>query len=591
MLQRFLVYILLAFGLIVLARGCTRQLQEVYDLMHVRVVGGKAYALVEYFDKESDEPSGRLFNIHTPTSPAWDQWSSVVDNRNGPVFGMAMLPGGLAGKSGSVALENWLPSEDVVPAGTIISTIPPANNDRLLAFFTKRVSVYDPAANPPTHHSEPLPIDWPAETGAVLNGKVYIFGADFTVTSRGEGKGPLRAARFDGARWTELPVMGPDVSAGPNGFYLQAVTSSEGIRVFWRKWDREQTLGLLQEGVGPLETALFDGEQFTAIRQIQNLPAGNVSAFAASDGVRLLIQTRAPPEEAITQNGALEIWALNSTGDARQVEVIEESRVKPGLLPFVFAEYVQLEEKEYILRSNSQLFEVWKRDANGNWAFLRNPGGLKTFDLETKLLVALGMCLALIAFSAGAAYRRRQITLSLTRKIEAQELYASLGLRMGAYAVDFAIVVAVAYGFARMLDSVPSGLLGIVLRSDFPIPYMPYFFAYMMYFTLSEWLVGATVGKMMMGLRVVMDGGAPLSFWAAMVRNFVGFYERLPLFIFVPLSMILFGPRRQRMGDILSRTFVVQRGALEVFQRQRAEELAQMRETFAESAEKKESNL
>ena len=70
--------------------------------------------------------------------------------------------------------------------------------------------------------------------------------------ARGEGKGILRAARFDGARWTELPVLGPDVSAGANGFYLQSVATPEGIRVLWRKWEHEQTLGLLQEGPGPL---------------------------------------------------------------------------------------------------------------------------------------------------------------------------------------------------------------------------------------------------------------------------------------------------------------------------------------------------
>jgi len=589
MVQRFLIYIFVGIGLIFLARGCTREMQEVYDLVHVRVVGGKAYALVEYLDKDSDEFNGRLFNIHMPTSATWDQWTSVVDNRTGPVFGMTSLPGGLAGKPGVVVFESWPPGEDAVPGNVRVSKIPPAHGDRILTFFDKRVSVYDPGVNPASHHSEPLPFSWPAETGAMLNGSLYIFGADFETGARGAGKGPLRAAKYDGATWTELPVLGPDVTAGNQGFYLQAVTAPEGVRVFWRKWEHEQTLGvLLREGTGPLETAIFDGSTFTAIRQIQNLPAGNVSAFAASDGVKLLIQSRAPPEEAITQNGAMEVWALNSTGDARQVEVIEESRQKPGLLPFVFAEYVQVGDKEFILRSNSQLFEIWLRDPNGNWASKRNPGGIKPFDLETKMLVGLGMCLALVAFSAGAAYRRRQITLSLTRKIEAQELYATLGLRMGAYAVDFAIVAALAYAVARMVDSVPSGLLGIVFRSESLIPYMPYFFAYMMYFTLAEWLIGASVGKMLMGLRVVMDGGAPLSFWSALVRNFVGFYERLPLFIFVPMSMILFGPRRQRMGDILSRTFVVQRGALEVFQRQRAEELAQLRDQLAEPAGKKE---
>jgi len=38
--------------------------------------------------------------------------------------------------------------------------------------------------------------------------------------------------------------------------------------------------------------------------------------------------------------------------------------------------------------------------------------------------------------------------------------------------------------------------------------------------------------------------------------------------------LIILGPRRQRMGDLVSRTFVVQKGAFEAFKRQRTQELA-----------------
>ena len=78
-----------------------------------------------------------------------------------------------------------------------------------------------------------------------------------------------------------------------------------------------------------------------------------------------------------------------------------------------------------------------------------------------------------------------------------------------------------------------------------------------------------------------VDGGAPLTFWAALVRNFTGFYERQILFAPIAASMIVFGPRRQRLGDIFARTFVVQHGALEMFKKQRAAELAQMRDQLA----------
>ena len=101
------------------------------------------------------------------------------------------------------------------------------------------------------------------------------------------------------------------------------------------------------------------------------------------------------------------------------------------------------------------------------------------------------------------------------------------------------------------------------------LPPPPFLACYMLYFLLSEWLYGATPGKFVMGLRVIDYGGGKPSLWAALIRNVVGLVERHPSMLIVVLPMMIFNPRRQRMGDLLSRTVVVQKQRLDLFLAQR----------------------
>jgi uncharacterized RDD family membrane protein YckC len=78
------------------------------------------------------------------------------------------------------------------------------------------------------------------------------------------------------------------------------------------------------------------------------------------------------------------------------------------------------------------------------------------------------------------------------------------------------------------------------------------------YFILLEWLWnGQTIGKRLLGLRVIGTDGAPASFAAILVRNFVRIVDFLPAFYGVGLAAIALSPRSQRLGDLAAGTFVV----------------------------------
>ena len=76
------------------------------------------------------------------------------------------------------------------------------------------------------------------------------------------------------------------------------------------------------------------------------------------------------------------------------------------------------------------------------------------------------------------------------------------------------------------------------------------------YFLLFEALNhGRTPGKQLMGIRVVMDTGHPITFAAAAVRNLIRVVDALP-FGLVGLAFVLFHPQNKRLGDIVAGTVV-----------------------------------
>jgi uncharacterized RDD family membrane protein YckC len=81
---------------------------------------------------------------------------------------------------------------------------------------------------------------------------------------------------------------------------------------------------------------------------------------------------------------------------------------------------------------------------------------------------------------------------------------------------------------------------------------------YVIYTTAVESLSGRTLGKLLLGLRVVGLDGKPASTGALVTRNMLRVIE-VGLF-FVPALMILVFPLRQRAGDVAAGTLVVTDG-------------------------------
>jgi len=77
------------------------------------------------------------------------------------------------------------------------------------------------------------------------------------------------------------------------------------------------------------------------------------------------------------------------------------------------------------------------------------------------------------------------------------------------------------------------------------------------YHALCEAAAGATLGKWILGLRVLRADGSRLTIGAAILRNLLRPLEGEGMFLLGGLVMAN-SPRRQRLGDLLGRTIVVQ---------------------------------
>jgi uncharacterized RDD family membrane protein YckC len=85
------------------------------------------------------------------------------------------------------------------------------------------------------------------------------------------------------------------------------------------------------------------------------------------------------------------------------------------------------------------------------------------------------------------------------------------------------------------------------------VPFIP------AYYIVFEAMVGATPGKLLLGLRVEKLDGRRFSLAAAVIRNLVRYADAMPFgWYFVAAILITLTPRRQRLGDLVAGTSVRQ---------------------------------
>ncbi|KOP82509.1 RDD family protein [Cytobacillus solani] len=78
------------------------------------------------------------------------------------------------------------------------------------------------------------------------------------------------------------------------------------------------------------------------------------------------------------------------------------------------------------------------------------------------------------------------------------------------------------------------------------------------YFFVFEFFSGGkTIGKKMIGIRVIQDNGHSLTLLSSFIRNLLRIIDSLPANYFLGLIMIFFHSKHKRIGDLVAGTIVV----------------------------------
>ena len=91
-------------------------------------------------------------------------------------------------------------------------------------------------------------------------------------------------------------------------------------------------------------------------------------------------------------------------------------------------------------------------------------------------------------------------------------------------------------------------------------PALLFFLVAFGYFVVMEKTQGATLGKKLMGLRVVRESGEAMDWGAVIIRNLLRFIDGIAFYL-VGAIVVWVSKKRQRLGDMAAKTLVVRAGA------------------------------
>ena len=134
--------------------------------------------------------------------------------------------------------------------------------------------------------------------------------------------------------------------------------------------------------------------------------------------------------------------------------------------------------------------------------------------------------------------------------------YAGVGMRAVATIIDLVVLFVVGYLIALVSGQTTSG--GFNLEG---VPALLWFVLSTAYYVVLEAQLGGTVGKQLLGLKVVTTEGSPIDYRAALIRTVLRIVDGF-FFYLVAAILVWQSPRRQRLGDRVAGTVVVPRASV-----------------------------
>jgi len=253
----------------------------------------------------------------------------------------------------------------------------------------------------------------------------------------------------------------------------------------------------------------------------------------------------------------LYLCKLNAAGSATPSPAVPLQSTS-GLPPSARAAAYAMGLIRSVFVRDGELYEQSYDRLSGAPADKAAPLPLPSATAFSLTLLRYGIVTGAMLYAIGASFRRREQLRSL--KIDPAALpLAPAGARLLAGAIDaLPVIAAWAFYYQKMG---PGELIGVVTGGSGvadPIVELVLwgsFAVYLAHTTICEVLIGRTLGKIIMGLRVISLDGKPPTRGQMMTRNLLRLIDAG--LIFLPVLLVPFSPLRQRAGDTAAGTVVI----------------------------------
>lgn len=165
-------------------------------------------------------------------------------------------------------------------------------------------------------------------------------------------------------------------------------------------------------------------------------------------------------------------------------------------------------------------------------------------------------------------FARRRDSLLVPARLAATQTLATYPRRFAAFVLDVLIMLPpMATAVWPLLPVSPESELSLsqtkpllqAMAPELLLPWLVGASLFVVYATVFEAAMGATPGKRLLQCRIVDEQGRPCRLRAILLRNLVRLVEMFPAFQLMPAVVLIIVTRnRQRLGDLIARTVVVE---------------------------------
>jgi uncharacterized RDD family membrane protein YckC len=133
---------------------------------------------------------------------------------------------------------------------------------------------------------------------------------------------------------------------------------------------------------------------------------------------------------------------------------------------------------------------------------------------------------------------------------------AGVGPRAIATIIDGILFVILMYVIGAITGETDGGSVSLGTASSLVL-----FLIFLAYYIVMETMLGATVGKLALGLKVIKQDGSALDWGGAAIRTVLRIVDGF-FFYLVGAILVWTSPTKQRLGDRVAKTLVVKKDAV-----------------------------